>query len=285
VAARRDEGVLERQKTSGPPLYSYVTSAEGAEGAARGVVVLIHGYADYGGRYARVADAWAAKGLTTVAVDLRGHGRSGGRRGFCDRFSEYLDDVAEMMELVRQRAPGAPRVLFGHSIGGLVAASAAIADPAPWRALVLSAPYFGVAMDVPAAKILAGKVVSRLIPTLGLPSGLKGADMTHDAAIARAYDADPLCFKDANARWFTESSAAQARAVAHAASLKLPLYAAMGTADGVAKYASAKAFFDAAGSPDKTWNAREGAFHEILNEPNWRPLADAMAAFALAHLG
>jgi alpha-beta hydrolase superfamily lysophospholipase len=282
VAARREEGVLERQKTSGPPLYSYVTAAEGT---ARAVVVLIHGYADYGGRYAHVADAWAAKGLTTVAVDLRGHGRSGGRRGFCGRFSEYLDDVAEMTELALRRAAGAPRVLFGHSFGGLVAASAAIADPAPWRAVILSAPYFGVAMDVPAAKIMAGKLVSRLIPTLGLPSGLKGADMTHDAAVAKAYDADPLCFKDANARWFTESSAAQAQAVARAASLKLPLYAAMGTADGVAKYSSAKAFFDAVGSTDKTWNAREGAFHEILNEPDWRPLADAMADFALSHVG
>jgi alpha-beta hydrolase superfamily lysophospholipase len=282
VAPRREEGALARRKTGGPPLYSYVTFADGAP---RGVITLVHGYADYGGRYAHVAEAWAAKGLTTVAVDLRGHGRAGGRRGYCERFSEYLDDVAELVELAKERAPAAARVLFGHSFGGLVAATAAIADPSPWRAVILSAPYFGVAMDVPAAKILVGKLVSRLIPTLGLPSGLKGADMTHDTAVAAAYDADPLCFKDANARWFTESSAAQVRATARAGSLKLPLYAAMGTADAVAKYASAKAFFDAAGSTDKTWNPREGAFHEILNEPDWRPLADAMADFALAHIG
>jgi alpha-beta hydrolase superfamily lysophospholipase len=282
MAPGRDDGVLARQRTAGPPLYFYATSAEGT---CRGVVALIHGYADYGGRYAHVAGAWAARGLTTVAVDLRGHGRAQGRRGYCGRFSEYLDDVAELKELVQERAPGAPRFLFGHSFGGLVAATAAIADPAPWRALILSAPYFGVAMDVPGVKILAGKVVSRLIPALGLPSGLKGADMTHDAAIARAYDTDPLVFKEANSRWFTESSAAQARALAAAPSLKLPLYAAMGTADAVAKYASAKAFFDAVGSTDKTWVPREGAFHEILNEPDWRSLADAIAGFALAHAG
>jgi|HubBroStandDraft_2_1064218.scaffolds.fasta_scaffold19111_3 alpha-beta hydrolase superfamily lysophospholipase len=282
MGPRRDEGVLARRKTSGPPLYFYTTLPEGAP---RGVVTLVHGYADYGGRYTHVAEAWASQGLATVAVDLRGHGRAGGRRGYCERFSEYVDDVAELTALAQERAAGASQVLFGHSFGGLVAVTAAIADPAPWRALILSAPYFGVAMDLPAAKILGGKLISRLLPTVGLPSGLKGADMTHDAAIARAYDADPLCFKNANSRWFTESLSAQARAQARAPSLKLPLYAAMGTADAVAKYSSAKAFFDAVGSTDKTWNAREGAFHEILNEPNWRPLADAMAAFALAHLG
>jgi len=137
VVAWADQGVLARRKTSGPPLYFYVTTAQGT---VRGAIALIHGYGDYGGRYAHVADAWASKGLTTVAVDLRGHGRAEGRRGFCSRFSEYLDDVAELVDLVGARAPGAPRVLFGHSFGGLVAATAAIADASPWRAQFRTAP-------------------------------------------------------------------------------------------------------------------------------------------------
>jgi alpha-beta hydrolase superfamily lysophospholipase len=279
TAVRRDEGVLTRRKTSGPALYFNATFAEGAP---RAVVALLPGYSDYGARYAHVAEAWAGRGITTVTVDLRGHGHAEGRRGFCLHFSEYLDDVAELTHLVEERVAGVPKVLFGHSFGGLVASTAAIADPSPWRAVLLSAPYFGVALDVPAAKVFAGRIVSRLIPTVGLPSGLKGVDMTHDAALAKAYDADPLVFKNANARWFTESQAAQTQAFARASSLRLPLYAAMGTADPVAKYASAKAFFDAVGSTDKTWNAREGAFHEILNEPDWRSLADAMSSFVLS---
>jgi alpha-beta hydrolase superfamily lysophospholipase len=281
TAAWREQGALARRKTPGPPLYFYATPAEGT---AKGAVALLHGYADYGGRYPHVAEAWAARGLSVVAIDMRGHGRSGGARGSCLRFSEYLDDVAELLLLVQEKAPAAPRALFGHSFGGLVASTSAIADPSPWKALVLSAPYFGVAMEVPAAKVLAGKIVSRIVPSLGLPSGLKGADMTHDAAIAAAYDADPLSFKNANARWFTESSATQADDVARAASLRLPLYLAMGTDDKVAKVASARAFFDAVGSTDKTWDAREGAYHEVLNEPDWRTLADRMADFMVKRL-
>ena len=273
---RHDEGKLVRRKTSGPELYFHATFADGTP---RVVVPVIHGYADHGARYAHVMDAWAERGITSIAIDVRGHGRAAGVRGYCDRFDQYLDDAAELVHLVDERAPGLPRVLFGHSFGGLIAASLAIADPSSWRGLVLSAPYFGLALEVPAAKVFAGRIVSRLIPKLGLPSGLKGADLTHDTRIAAAYDADPLVFKNATARWFTESQAAQARALERAPSLRLPLLVAMGTEDRVAKLESARAFFDAAGSPDKTWTPRAGAFHEILNEPDWRTLADQMATF------
>jgi alpha-beta hydrolase superfamily lysophospholipase len=45
----------------------------------------------------------------------------------------------------------------------------------------------------------------------------------------------------------------------------------------------ARAFFDAAGSSDKTWDGREGLFHEVLNEVEWRPIADRFAEWILAH--
>jgi alpha-beta hydrolase superfamily lysophospholipase len=57
----------------------------------------------------------------------------------------------------------------------------------------------------------------------------------------------------------------------------------MGMADPVAKPESARAFYDAAGSADKTWDGREGWLHEVLNEPEWRSLADRISAWILAH--
>jgi alpha-beta hydrolase superfamily lysophospholipase len=284
MSARHDEGKLLRKKTAGPTLYFNVTGPSPADGRAPAVVVaLLHGYADYGARYAHVADAWAERGIMTVAIDMRGHGHAEGPRGACLRFAEYLDDVAELVALVGERAPGVPRVLFGHSFGGLVASTAVLADPEGWRGLVLSSPYFGVAMRIPEGKRLAGKVASRILPGVGAPSGLKGKDVTHDPVRARAYDEDPLVFKNANVRWFTEADAAQSAAIDRAPSLRLPLYLFMGTADRIAKLERAREFFDAAGSPDKTWAPQEGLFHETLNEVAWRPVADAAAEWILAH--
>lgn len=275
---RREEGPLDRRVSSGPRLYRVVTTPE----APRAVIALLHGFADYGARYDHVARAWAERGLLTVAVDMRGHGRAQGARGDCRKFQEYLDDASEAVELVRVQAPTLPRFLFGHSFGGLVATSHLLDSPAGWRALVMTSPFFGFALKVPAAKRLVGKVASSLLPSFGLPSGLHGADLTHDTAIASAYDADPLVFKNARARWFTEAQAAQARAVARAASLTLPLYVAMGTQDRVSDLGVARAFFDAAGSADKTFDRREGLFHEVLNEPEWPDIAGRIAEWVLA---
>jgi alpha-beta hydrolase superfamily lysophospholipase len=280
MSVRRDEGKLTRRKTSGPSLYFNVTVPEAPPQV---VVALLHGYADYGARYAHVMEAWAARGIATVAIDMRGHGHAEGPRGSCLHFSEYMDDVAELVGLVEQRTGGVPRVLFGHSFGGLVAATAAIADPGSWHGLVLSSPFFGVGLPVPTAQRLAGRVVSRLAPSIGMPSGLHGRDITHDAARARAYDEDPLVFKNANSRWFNEAEAAQAAAIDRAPTLKMPLYTFIGTGDRVVKIERAREFFDAAGSPDKTWVPYDGLFHETLNEIDWQPVAGAVADWVLAH--
>jgi alpha-beta hydrolase superfamily lysophospholipase len=275
-----DEGTLARGTTRGPALYFRATMPDGKPRAA---VALVHGYAEHGARYAHVADVWSEKGIATVAIDLRGHGRSDGRRGHCDRFVEFLDDAAELARLMGELVPGVQPVLFGHSFGGLVATSAVIANPGPWRALVLSGPYFGLALAAPPLKVLAGRLASRIVPTLAVPTGLSGKDVTHDADRARAYDEDPLVFKTATARWFTEANSAQSRALARAEALKLPLLLVMGAADHVASVQRARAFFDAAGSRDKTWDEREGLYHEVLSEPSWRPIADRMADWMIAH--
>jgi alpha-beta hydrolase superfamily lysophospholipase len=277
---KKDEGVLARGATKGPPLYFHAAMPDDSPVAA---VAVLHGYADHGARYAHVMEAWAKRGIASVAIDMRGHGRAEGRRGYCSRFDEFLMDVDEAHRLVRERAPDVPLFLFGHSFGGLVASLHAIAHPEPWRGLVLTDPFFGLALAVPAVKIFAGKIASRIVPALGLPSGLTGAGMTHDAKVAKAYDEDPLVFRNATARWFTETQAAQAQAFASAPSLTMPLYVVFGTGDRIAKLESARTFFDAAGSKDKHFDAREGLLHEVMSEPEWPSVAGALADWMIAH--
>lgn len=278
---RHDQGPLTRRTTSGPTLHFEAWFPQ--ESRARAVVGLLHGFGEYGARYAHVARSWAGRGIGVVALDLRGHGRSEGRRGSCRRFDEYLDDVAELVEHFRERAHAAPHFLFGHSFGGLVAAAEGIASPSRWRAVILSSPAFGFAVKVPALKKLAGRVASRVLPDFALPAGVKGEDLTHDPAIARAYDEDPLVIKNARARWYTEALAAQDRVVASAGSFSLPLYVAVGTRDRVADIGRAKDFFQATAASDKVWDACEGLFHEVLNEPQWPQLAARMGDWIASH--
>ncbi len=279
MAILHDEQALTRHAVPGPSLYVVRASPERQPKATVG---LLHGYADHAARYLHVMDAWAEADIASIAVDMRGHGRAGGRRGYCSRFEEFLEDAAELARLVRERSHGGPCFLFGHSFGGLVASGSAIESPGTWRGLLLTAPYFGVATHIPRVKRALGRVASLVTPTLGLPSGLNGSDLTHDRARATAYDADPLVFKNVTVRWFREIELAQERFLARAGELRLPLFEAFGTEDRVAKGSAGRAFFDRAASVDKTWRECTGALHEPLNEPDWRVLADEMAAWMLA---
>ena len=279
MSVELDEGVVSRRE-GGPPLYFHATMPKGELVAMLGIV---HGYADHGKRYAHVMGALAEHGIGSVAIDLRGHGRAGGPRGFCMRFDEFHDDIRELRALVEQRAKGKPMFLFGHSFGGLVSTSVVLRDPKPWKGLILSGPYFGTALAVPAVKEFAGRIASRVLPKLGVPMGLTGAMCTHDEQKARDYDNDPLSFKNATARWFTEATAEQKRVLENVSRLTLPLYVVFGAADPIASMAAAKKVFDAAGSSDKTWDARAGLFHEVLNEPSWKDIVEPIAKWILAH--
>jgi alpha-beta hydrolase superfamily lysophospholipase len=262
-----------------PALYFTTTTAS----EPKAVLALIHGYADHGERYHHVTKALAEQGITTITVDLRGHGRSEGHRGYCDRFSEFLDDASELTKRAQEQAGELPWFLFGHSFGGVVATRYIQTGYAQPRGLILSNPFFGLQMPVPALKIKAGEIASRIYPKLGLPSGLKGKDVTHDEARARAYDTDPLVFKKATARWFTETRTAQDAALAEGSKITLPLYLLFGESDGIASQTQARAVYNAAGSKDKTWDGRPGLLHETLNEPVWAEITKTLGDWILAH--
>ena len=275
---KTERGSLARARTKGPVLY--FSSVSGDEKKA--VVGIVPGYADYADRYEAVQRAWAERGLASVAIDLRGHGHAEGPRGACKTWDDYMDDVRELFVLLEARADGKPIFLFGHSFGGLVASSWTLANPTSQKALVLSAPFMRVALPVPALKKKAGRIVSAILPGVGLASGLRGDQMTRVEALQKQYDTDPLVFHKANARWFTCAEDAQTDTLARAKSLTLPLYLALGTDDGVV--AGGRDLFEAAGSADKKLDVREGLRHEILFEPEGPEVAAAMADWMLAHV-
>src|SRR5260370_17708338 len=64
---------------------------------------VVHGLGDHARRYERFAQAMTRYGFGTFAVDLRGHGKSPGRRGHVYRWSHGTADLS-------------PLVTHGHGI-------------------------------------------------------------------------------------------------------------------------------------------------------------------------
>jgi pimeloyl-ACP methyl ester carboxylesterase len=112
-----------------------------AVGAANGPPLLfLHGISRRWQDFIPFANAFAAQSHI-AALDLRGHGRSGRVAGRY-RVVDYVADILRVLDSLE-----APTVIYGHSLGALVAGAAAAARPQLCRGLVLEDPVGGTFLD------------------------------------------------------------------------------------------------------------------------------------------
>jgi alpha-beta hydrolase superfamily lysophospholipase len=185
-----------------------------AKGQARGIVQINHGVSEHSRRYERFAHFLSACGFHVYAHDHRGHGSTRAAGAPAGRFSEkngmsdVLDDVDAINGLARNRHPGLPLILFGHSLGGLIALNYVMIHPerldaaAIWNAN-FSAGFLGrIAQGILRAErmFLGSDVPSMLLPKLtfqdwgrGIKNARTASDwLSRDADEVDAYLADPL---------------------------------------------------------------------------------------------
>jgi alpha-beta hydrolase superfamily lysophospholipase len=245
----------------------------------KATVAVLHGGGDHGGRYPAITAALVKAGFQAALLDFRGHGQSDGRRWHVDAFSEYLHDVdAFVAKLSQDGIAGDQLFLVGHSQGGLIAALWAIRHAKLVSGVVLSSPYFRLAMKPPVAKVLAARLVGRVVPWLPVSADIKVAKLTSDPELQRWTDRDPLYGRATTPRWFEESTRAQIEALRRAEELSVPLLVLAAGADEIADVSAARAFVDAARTSDKRLVVYDGFRHEIFNEVRRQePIGEAVA--------
>jgi alpha-beta hydrolase superfamily lysophospholipase len=238
----------------------------------RAVVVILHGYAEHAGRYAGLVSELGGAGYECHLLDLRGHGRSGGVRGYVHRFDEYLDDVDLFLERIGEirsadrRGPAVPRILLGHSLGGLISLGHVLRRPEAFDALAVSSPFLHPTMEVPALKAGVAAIASYVMPTHLIKSGLDSRWLSHDLAVVAAYDRDPMVFKTVSPRWFFEVQRVQREILERAGTIRLSALFLIGGADPIASPKRSHEVFERLGSPDKRLEVYPGFFHEVFNE-------------------
>ncbi|MEY2667581.1 MAG: hypothetical protein RJA59_219 [Pseudomonadota bacterium] len=246
--------------------------------APRSTVLVLHGAGDHLGRYAGLTDALVRAGHEVALLDFRGHGRSGGKRWYVDRFEDYLADLDAFAAPMRAEAGGRKVFVAAHSQGGHIAAHWALRGGRWVDGVVLSNPYFRLAIEPPKVKMWGALLMGKLIPHLPVDAGLDLATLTSDPEMQAWSGADPLYQRKATPRWFTESGRAQADLEKARGGFDRPLLLQLGTGDRIADGAAAAEFFAAAASRDKTLKEYVGFEHEIWNERDRAtPIADAVA--------
>lgn len=238
------ESVVRRGKIRKGELYYELFPLE----SPTGTVVISHGYAEAGRKYYELCYYFLRHGYQVAVMDHRGHGKSV-REGsdpdvaYVDRFDRYAEDLHEFVikcVLTQFHRPGLPLLLYGHSMGGCIAARYLELYPEDFDRAVLNAPMLGLklglcppwaALLLCEANILLGRGGRRLFyqgefdPQEPFSSSSAGSPQRH-AYFQAVRRSDPAFHTSSTSyRWAREAILAGWKAVSkrEAAKVKIPV--------------------------------------------------------------
>ncbi len=235
-------------------------------GEARGIVVLVHGLGEHSDRYPHLVEALVEAGYALVTYDLRGHGRSGGRKGHIDAFDQFRSDVDLALEVSHALVPGKPVFLYGHSLGSVIALDYVLEGGDGLEGIILSGTAVDASQVAPAWQVAILKALSRLWPTFSLTVALPGELLSRYPELCSAYNSDPLVHWTRSARLATEGLSAVERVRNHAEDLHTPALFIHGEEDPIVPVAAARSYFEAIPASDKTMHVYAGGLHEPHND-------------------
>jgi alpha-beta hydrolase superfamily lysophospholipase len=244
-----------------------------------GIVEIVHGLGEHGGRYETVAGGLTAAGLEVWSYDHRGNGASGGRRGWVDEWPTLHDDLGARMASLRELYPHQHLTLYAHSLGGLIATGYVLSGrdrPLP-DALVLSAP--GLDDNLARWKHRAVPVLARIVPGMRIANGMPAGAMSRDPAVDAASLADPLTSTSSTVKLgalgFAEQERVQA-AIDAIDAMPVPTYVLHGSDDPIVP-PSASARLE--GKGNVTCRVHDGLLHECHHEPEHADVLEEVVAW------
>ena len=243
---------------------------------SRAIIVIVHGLGAHGGIFGNLVEFLCERGFAVYALDLRGHGRSAGQRGYINSWSEFRQDLDIFLQLIATKEPNLSLFLLGQSLGGTIALDYALRYGDRLQGLILLSPALKVRIDP--VKSILGRLFSRLMPRFALDTGIYIATISREPQVVAAAIADPLRHTKVTARLATEFWRTVAWIEAHANTLKVPLLILHGGADLVTPAKTSRALFASIPLTDKERYEYLHGYHELHND------CDRQAVFAdLAH--
>jgi len=241
----------------------------------KAVVCLVHGVGEHTSRYEHVARIFTKSGYVLFGADLRGHGRSKGKRGHFPSAETILNDIDIFIEKARTRYPGLPLFLYGHSLGGILVLYYSLKRHPKVKGVISSSPGLRTEIENQKLKVVAAKLLGTLFPKLTLSSGLDSGTICRDEKVVDNYKKDSLVHDKISLGFGKVMLGVNKWTLEHAVEFPLSLLLMHGKKDTIAFVSGSKDFAERAGEKSNLvlW---ENAWHELHNEPEKNEVFETM---------
>ncbi|MFP7300487.1 alpha/beta fold hydrolase [Neobacillus niacini] len=215
--------------------------------APKAAVLIVHGHGDHGGGLYNISESLVQEGYIVYTFDLRGHGRSSGKRGFINSWDEYRGDLHEFRKLVSKKQPRLPLYMIGHSMGGLIVLDYAIDFSTGIAGIIAIAP--AVSYEVNRFERLGITVMGKLKPDLSIKKSRHV--MMKNSANAAKYYSDSLRHNTITPGLGRGLIHGISRVSNQAHLLRIPLLLQYGLRDKITPPTKLGSFFNQVASKDK----------------------------------
>jgi len=233
---------------------------------ARARVLIIHGLSEHSARHLNTIQWLNQNQIEIVRFDLRGAGRSGGRRQWIESFQDYVDDTIKVFNWIQRELTSMPTFLLGHSLGGAIAIHFAVSYQALLKGLILSAPAFQIGSGISPIKVKLGKALVNWVPNLRLPKSTASGGISRDLKVVEAYEKDPLSFHFNTLKQGDEILKALPNLSMLANKISIPTLIAHGSADPIVKLEGSYELFRICNAKQRELYIAPQAKHELHNE-------------------
>jgi alpha-beta hydrolase superfamily lysophospholipase len=260
--------VIPSASTSGlPEVPLFVDMWPGQTTTSGKVLLILHGLGEHGGRYKHFPQYLGESFDRFYAMDQRGHGRSGGLRGYSPNFDQFVTDLLRVATDVQTREPGKKIYLAAHSFGGLVALRTLLKEKkVPFQGVIISAPLLGVTLKVPAYKKALGEFLGRTFSKVQLSNEVNPSHLSHDPAVVAAYVNDRLVHSKITPRLYLDMMQTIEWVKHQTGPLAAPVIFLIPGQDKIVDSEKTLEFFRNLKFRDKELREYPEMYHEVFNE-------------------
>lgn len=163
----------------------------------KAVICLVHGLGGHVGRFSKLAEDFCKNNIGFIGVDLRGHGKSHGKRGCVFSLNDYFNDIKASLKYLNNNTPykKVPIYLYGNSMGGPVSLKFAIENKNVFSGIILTAPWFSLKKQPKGLSLFILKNINKIFPNYTISSRIKSTSFRSDPQMQEEARKDSLVHK------------------------------------------------------------------------------------------
>lgn len=207
------------------------------DGETKAVICLVHGLGEHSSRYEPFSHFMAEKGYAVYGFDLRGHGKSEGKRGHTPSYEAFLNDITKLLQSSKEIFPGKDIFLFGHSMGGNLVINYVLRYNPAIKGVILTGPWLKETQPPHEFLIKAARIVDKVYPQFTTHNRIKSETIVQeeDTEVEEKdkHEKDPLLHPWITIHTYLTVKDASMWVLENASKFKYPLLLMHGSSDKV----------------------------------------------------